>query len=247
MNGVQRIDGQDGVALAFSHCPGSGPTLVFLPGYMSDMQGTKVLALEDFARRTGRAALRLDYSGCGQSGGRFEDGSIRRWAADAIAVIEAVAPGPLILIGSSMGGWIMLHVALALGARVQAMVGIAAAPDFTRWGLSLSNADHGQLERHGYVSRESAYGPEPYRYWRALLDDAEGACLLDAEIAIDCPVRLLHGQQDADVPFGISLRLAERLRSQDVQTVLVKSGDHRLSTPEDLHLLFATIEGLLAP
>lgn len=243
---LKHIDRGDGVQLACSHVPGSGPTLVFLPGYMSDMQGTKGLALEAFATRTGRASLRLDYSGCGQSGGRFEDGSIRRWAGDALAVIAAVTPGPLILIGSSMGGWIMLHVALALGQRVQALVGIAAAPDFTRWGLQLDAGDIARLLESGSVSRASAYGPEPYLYCRALLEDAQGACVLDAEIGIDCPVRLLHGQLDADVPFDISLRLAARLRSADVQTILVKSGDHRLSSPADLDLLFHTLEGLLA-
>ncbi len=244
---VQQIDRGDGVSIACCLQPGDGPTLVFLPGYMSDMQGTKALALEAWAGRTGRASLRLDYSGCGQSGGRFEDGSIRRWAADAQAAIEAVAPGPLLLIGSSMGGWIMLHLALALGERVQALVGIAAAPDFTRWGLALDADEVERLAHSGFVSRASGYGPEPYRYCRALLEDAEGACLLDAEIAIDCPVRLLHGQLDADVPFDISVRLASRLRSADVQTILIKSGDHRLSMPDDLGLLFRTLEGLLAP
>jgi len=247
MTALQRIDRGDGVHLAFHHFPGSGPTLVFLPGYMSDMNGTKALALEAFARETGRASLRLDYSGCGQSEGRFEDGSISGWARDASAVVNAVTTGPVILIGSSMGGWIMLHLALALGSRVRALIGIAAAPDFTRWGLVLDAADHERLAHSGFITRESRYGPEPYCYSRTLIEDAETACLLEAEIPIDCPVRLLHGQQDEDVPFAVSLRLAERLRSRDVQTLLVKSGDHRLSTPQDLALLFQTLEGLLTP
>ena len=237
------FDRGDGVRLACVHHAGRGPTLVFLPGYMSDMQGTKALALEGYAKAMGRASLRLDYSGCGASEGCFEDGSIRRWALDVQAIVGAVSPGPLILVGSSMGGWVMLHVALALGDRVRALVGIAAAPDFTRWGLSLDAGDRESLAQNGFVTRGSAYGAEPYRYSKALIADAQRACLLDAEIPIDCPVRLLHGQQDADVPIAIALRLAARLRSPDVQKILVKSGDHRLSTQANLCLLFQTLEG----
>ncbi|MFQ3595117.1 MAG: alpha/beta hydrolase [Sphingomonadaceae bacterium] len=238
------LDRGDGVRLACVHTPGAGPTIVFLPGYMSDMEGTKALFLEDWAKTRGRAMLRLDYSGCGRSGGRFEDGSIRRWAEDARAVIAAVAPGPLLLVGSSMGGWIMLHLALALGTRVSGLVGIAAAPDFTRWGLALTGEDMALLASQGEVHRPSRYGEAPYRYCRALIADAETACLLDTTIPIDCPVRLLHGLADPDVPWEVSLKLAAALRSADVQTVLVKGGDHRLSSPDQLALLSRMIESL---
>lgn len=238
------LDRGDGVRLAHVLTPGRGPTVVFLPGYMSDMAGTKALHLEAWARASGRAFLRLDYSGCGASEGDFAQGTIRRWAADARALIEAAVQGPVVLVGSSMGGWIMLHLALALPGRVAALVGIAAAPDFVRWGLALSEAERAELARAGEIRRPSAYGPEPYRYSRALIGDGEGACLLDAPIRFDGPVRLLHGMKDADVPFAISLRLAEALTSTDVRVHLVKAGDHRLSTPADLALLTATLEAL---
>lgn len=238
------IDRGDGVRLAARHRPGAGPTLLFLPGYMSDMEGTKARHLWDWAGATGRSCLLLDYSGCGRSEGAFEAGTIRRWAADARAVADALAPGPLLPIGSSMGGWIMLHLALAIPARIVALVGIAAAPDFTRWGLPLDESDVEALAHRGFVERPSAYADSPYRYSKALLDDAEGACLLGAPIAVHAPVRLLHGMADPDVPWTISSRLAERLEAPDTRVILVKGGDHRLSTPADLALLTRTIEDL---
>jgi pimeloyl-ACP methyl ester carboxylesterase len=245
---LQTIDRGDGVRLAARHLAGRGPTLLFLPGYMSDMAGTKAEALYAWAGATGRACLLLDYSGCGRSEGRFEAGSIRRWAADSRAVAEALAPGPILPIGSSMGGWIMLHLALdwALSdpQRIHALIGIAAAPDFTRWGLTLSSEDRERLARDGFTTRPSAYAYSPYRYCRALIDDAETACLLDAPIPLSCPVRLLHGEADTDVPWAVSQRLMARLTSPDVRLTLVKGGDHRLSTPADLALLFQTVESL---
>ena len=242
---VQMIDRGDGVRLAARLQPGNGPTLMFLPGYMSDMTGTKAQFLIDWAARTGRQCLLLDYSGCGQSEGAFDDGSIRRWAADAKAVADAVAPGKLLPIGSSMGGWIMLHLALADPARIEALVGIAAAPDFTRWGLSLSAQDVEQLAHQGFTTRPSAYADSPYRYSRALIDDASGAILLDRPIPLDMPVRLLHGEADADVPWQVSQRLMAALTSVDVQLTLVKAGDHRLSAPAQLDLLLRTISDLV--
>jgi pimeloyl-ACP methyl ester carboxylesterase len=241
-----RLDRGDGVRLAFAHTQGRGPLLVFLPGYLSDMAGTKAMHLEAWAEASGRAFLRFDYSGCGASDGDFAAGSIRRWAADALAVIDHVAPGETVLpVGSSMGGWIMLHLALSLGPRLAGLVGIAAAPDFTRWGLALSAEDRAALEQHGFVIRPSSYGPEPYRYHAALLDDAAHACLLDDRIAVDAPVRLLHGTADAAVPWEVSLRLMRQLGSRDVRLTLVKDGDHRLSAPAELSLLTRTIEELL--
>ncbi|MFN7400586.1 MAG: alpha/beta hydrolase family protein [Sandaracinobacter sp.] len=240
----QMIDRGDGIRLAAEHVPGRGPTILFLPGYMSDMSGTKAQHLKRWARGAGRACLLLDYSGCGASEGDFDSGSIRRWAADARAAADALAPGPLLPVGSSMGGWIMLHLALADPARITALVGIAPAPDFTCWGLALSAEDVERLAHQGFTTRPSAYADSPYRYSRTLIDDAAGACLLDAPIPLNCPVRLLHGEDDPDVPWMVSQRLMAALRSTDVQLTLVKGGDHRLSSPADLALLERTLESL---
>ncbi len=236
-----------GIALAYRYQPGTGPLTVFLPGYMSDMTGAKAETLASWATTTGGAFLRLDYSGCGASGGDFLDGSISRWADDARAVIDHVAPGArIILVGSSMGGWIALRLGLAPGGRLAGLVGIAAAPDFTDWGLDITDADRALLDTQGWFTRPSGYEPQPYRYSRALIADAPAACVMAGPIAIDAPVRLLHGQCDDAVPWVLSTEIAERLRSDDVQVVLVKDGDHRLSRPADLALLTRTVEELIA-
>ena len=232
----------DGVVLAYEYRAGRGPTIVFLPGYMSDMQGTKALALEAWAQANGRAMLRLDYSGCGASGGRFEDATLDIWRDDACAVIDAVTEGPVLLVGSSMGGWLMLLIALALGDRVAALVGIAAAPDFTEWAYS--SAEQAEFAAGRSVIWPSVYGAPlvmTAAFWRSARALAGG----DTEIAIGCPVRLLHGQCDAEVPWELALRLAARLRSDDVQVTLVKDGDHRLSRPQDIALLIARVDELL--
>lgn len=234
---------RDGVPLAYRFDPGDGPAVVFLPGYMSDMAGTKAEAIAGWAERRGQACLRLDYSGCGASGGDVAAGTIGRWTADAAAVIAAVSDGPVVLIGSSMGAWIALRLALA--RPVAAVVTIAGAPDFTDWGLALDAADHARLAVDGFVERPSRYGA-PYRYHAALIADGARQRLLPGPIAVDCPVRLLHGQADADVPWRLSLDVAAALRSADVQVTLVKDGDHRLSRPADLALLAATLDGLPA-
>lgn len=234
-----------GADLAYCHRHGAGPLLVFLPGYMSDMTGAKAAAVDAWAAARGRACLRLDYSGCGASGGDFLAGSIGRWADDARAVIDHVAPGGrVVLIGSSMGGWIALRLGQALGERLAALVGIAAAPDFTDWGLAITAADREALASQGFFARPSGYDPAGYRYSRALLEDAPAQRVLGSAIAITAPVRLLHGQQDEAVPWRLSLDIAERLRSDDVQVTLVKDGDHRLSRDADLALLLATLDQL---
>lgn len=238
----------NGANLAYSHTPGAGPLLVFLPGYMSDMTGSKAEALADWAAANGRACLRLDYSGCGASSGEFLDGSISRWSDDALAVIDHVAPGsPVVLIGSSMGGWIALRLGTMLGTRLAGLIGIAAAPDFTRWGLALTPADHADLARQGWFARPSDYSEAGYRYSRALIDDAPAQLLLDAQIAIDAPVRLLHGQRDDAVPWQVALDITAQLRSDDVQVTLIKDGDHRLSRPADIARLLDLIEDLVSP
>lgn len=233
----------DGLRIAFAHLRGTGPTLVFLPGYMSDMQGTKALALEAWAAAQGRAMLRLDYSGCGASAGRFEDATLDRWRDDVLLAIERV-DGPVVLIGSSMGGWLMLLVARALGRRVKGLVGIAAAPDFTDWGFTRAEKD--LIQRDGRIDRPSEYG-DPMPTFASFWQSGEANRQLDAEIPITCPVRLLHGQCDADVPWELSLKLAAQLRSDDVQVTLVKDGDHRLSREQDIALLIATVDRLLEP
>jgi len=232
----------DGLRLAYNLRQGRGPTLVFLPGYASDMAGTKAVALDAWAERDGRAMLRFDYSGCGESEGRFEDGTLTVWRDDALALIDGLTEGPLVLIGSSMGGWIGLLVAEARPERVAAFVGIAAAPDFTDWGYSQD--EKMTLLAEGRVEQPSEYGA-PLVTTRAFWQSGEGLRMLHRDIAIDCPVRLLHGQRDADVPWHHSTHLAAKLRSADVQTILVKDGDHRLSRPQDLALLIATVSSIV--
>jgi pimeloyl-ACP methyl ester carboxylesterase len=232
-----------GDRLAFAHRAGRAPTIVFLPGYMSDMAGTKAVAIDGWCADTGRACLRLDYSGCGSSGGDVRAGTLDRWRDDVLDVIAAAVPeGPLLLVGSSMGGWLMLLVALAIPGRVSALVGIAAAPDFTDWGFD--DARKALFATGEDLVEPSQYSVEPYvttaSFWRS----GQANRLLGGTVGVDCPVRLLHGQRDPDVPWAIALRLAAALGSADVQTILVKDGDHRLSRPQDIALIIRTIEAL---
>lgn len=222
------------------------PGLVFLGGFMSDMSGTKAMALEAYARRAERDFLRFDYRGHGASSGRFEDGTVGLWAADAIAALDALTAGPQILVGSSMGGWIMLLVALARPARVAGLIGIAAAPDFTEdliWGRA-TPAQRAALARDGFVDRPSQYREEPYRITQRLIEEGRDHLLLGRPIPLSCPVRLIHGMADADVPWQTSLRLAEALQSDDVEVTLLKAAAHRLSEPADLARLERSIEAL---
>ena len=228
-------------ALAYQRREGAGPTLLFLPGYASDMEGTKALALDAWAADSGRAMLRFDYRGCGASEGAFEEGTLSAWRDDALAMVDALTDGPLVLIGSSMGGWIGLLLAEARPDRIAAFMGIAAAPDFTDWGFT--QAEKMTILEAGRLERPSAYG-DPVVTTRAFWQSGEAHRMLHREVAIDAPVRLLHGQRDSDVPWHHSTHLAGQIRSADVQTILVKDGDHRLSRPQDLQILIATIEGL---
>ena len=200
-----------------------------MPGYASDMEGTKALALDAFAEPRGLAMLRLDYSGTGSSAGRFEDGTLSAWLEEALAAIDQLTSGPLILIGSSMGGWLSLHLALLRSERVQALVGIAAAADFTNWGF----ADGVEAERAGLAPA----------FWQS----GQQLLLLDKEIAIDCPVRLLHGDQDNEVPLEIAFRTLRALRSADVQLTVLKGGGHRLSEPHEIEAILRTVTALLEP
>lgn len=232
----------DGRRIAFRKVDGAGPTLIFLPGYMSDMAGGKATAVFDWARANGRACLLLDYSGCGESGGDFANGTLSRWRDEVLAVAEAQTTGPVVLIGSSMGGWLMLLAGLALGPQLAGLVGIAAAPDFTDWGYG--EAQKATLAAGATVFEDNPYGPDATpthaRFWQ----DGEANRLLDDQIVLACPVRLLHGQADTDVPWEISLRLAAALRSDDVQVTLIKDGDHRLSREGDIALLLRILASL---
>ncbi|WP_025560408.1 alpha/beta hydrolase [Sphingomonas sp. UNC305MFCol5.2] len=229
--------------LAWRHTPGRGPTLVFLCGYASDMNGTKVLALEEWARRSGRAFLRFDYAGCGESEGAFEDQTLASWRDDALRVIDAVVEGPVVLAGSSMGGWVMLLVAKARPEMVKAMVGIAAAPDFTDWGYS--EAEKAAILRDGRIEQPNDYGDTPTVTTRGFWASGEANKVMTGPIGFDGPVRLLQGQRDKEVPWERALTLAELFRSDAVQTVLVKDGDHRLSREQDLALIIRAVEDVL--
>jgi len=229
----------DGLRLAYRHRPGSGPTIVFLPGYMSDMEGSKALALDAWAEREGRAMLRLDYSGCGASEGRFADGTLAIWRDDVLLLLRELTEGPLILVGSSMGGWLMLLVALAIPDRIAGLVGIAAAPDFTEWGFT--EADKAILRTEGRIEEPSAYSDDPHVTTLGFWESGQANWLLDSPIALTCPVRLLHGQADPDVPWTISIRLAEALAGDDIRVTLIKDGDHRLSREQDIALLLREV------
>ncbi|OHD03929.1 MAG: alpha/beta hydrolase [Sphingopyxis sp. RIFCSPHIGHO2_01_FULL_65_24] len=233
--------------LAYRHVAGAGPTIVFLPGYMSDMAGGKATALFDRAAAEGRACLLLDYAGCGLSSGLFAEQTLLDWRGDVLDLIDAKIEGPVIIVGSSMGGWLMLLTALALTARdgpgrVAGLVGIAAAPDFTDWGFTAE--EKAIILAEGQLREDTSYSDQPYVTTRGFWQSGEANRLLDAPIALACPVRLLHGQEDGDVPPEISLRLAAALTSDDVQVTLVKGGDHRLSRDTDIALLVDAVARL---
>jgi pimeloyl-ACP methyl ester carboxylesterase len=232
----------DGRRIAFRHGAGTGPALVFLPGYMSDMSGSKATALAGWAAAQGREWLLLDYSGCGESPGEFADGTLTRWCEEVTALVETYIEGPVILVGSSMGGWLMLLAAEALGDKVAALVGIASAPDFTDWGYS--DGQKAALADGKPVYEDNPYGPEPTPTYPAFWADGEAQHQLGSAIPFDGPVRLLHGQDDADVPPETSLRLAAALCSSDVQVTLVKGGDHRLSREQEIALLLRIVAAL---
>ncbi len=225
--------------IAYRRTAGRNPGLVFLGGFRSDMTGIKATALEAWAQREGRAFIRFDYQGHGASGGAWEQGSIGQWRDDALAVLDRLTEGPQILVGSSMGGWIALLVALARPHRVAGLLGIAPAPDFTERMIRprLGPDQLAALERDGRFIAPSAYDPAGYPITRHLLAEARAHLLLPGPIPITCPVRLLHGQRDPDIPWRTSLELADALAGEDVRVVLVKDGDHRLSRDADIALM----------
>ena len=240
---ISFLELDDGPRLAYRKREGRGPTLVFLPGYASDMEGTKAVALDAFAEKRGIAMLRFDYSGSGSSEGRFEEGTIERWTDEVTALLDRTTEGPVVLVGSSMGGWIALHVALRRPERVVALVGIAAAPDFTEWGYT--DGERVTLRRDGQLEQPNHYGPEPQLTTLGFWESGQEMCLLDSEIPIECPVRLIHGDSDEDVPLDLAFRLKDRLRSADVQVTVVKGGGHRLSAPHEIDLILRTAAALV--
>ena len=240
------LDTPQGRRIAHHLTPGAGPGVVFLGGFRSDMEGSKALHLEAWARRTGRAFLRFDYSGHGQSSGRFEDGAIGDWAEDAIAAIEALTESPQILVGSSMGGWIALLVARGRPGRVAGLVGIAAAPDFTAaMEAELTEADRRSLADLGGIEQASDYTPEPYIFTRRLFEDGRRNLILDAPLHLPFPVRLLQGTADTDVDVSVALRLLNHGTGPDIRLTLVKDADHRFSSPACLGLIEHSLEQVL--
>jgi pimeloyl-ACP methyl ester carboxylesterase len=238
----------DGATIAYHRHEGKTPGVMFLGGFMSDMTGLKATSLEDHCRARGRAFVRFDYLGHGQSSGAFADGTIGRWAQDAVCVLDELTDGPQLLVGSSMGGWIMLLAALARPDRVAGLVGIAAAPDFTEtliWHRMSADA-RAALQRDGVWHEPSRYSATPYAITRTLIEDGRKHLLLEQPIAVHCPVTLVHGMEDRDVPWQHAMLIAERLLSRHVAVTLVKDGDHRLSRPEDIARLCRIVDGMCA-
>ena len=238
------LDRGDGQRVAWRRVAGRGPTVVWLGGFMSDMAGTKAQALADWALAEGRAFLRFDYLGHGESSGDFRDGVISRWRADAIAAIEALTEGPLVLVGSSMGGWISCLVAAVMPERLHAMVLIAPAADFTEALMKpgLPPEALAAIERDGEWIRPSLYEPGGYPITRGLLEDGARWTILGAPVPIEVPVRILQGREDPDVPWLHALELANAIKGEDVVFTLIKDGDHRLSREQDIARLLATVE-----
>lgn len=232
-----------GSKLAYRLRPGGSPPLVFLPGYASDMEGTKAVALDALAGELGIAMLRFDYSGTGSSEGRFEDGTLGGWLDEALHLLDTLTEGQVIVAGSSMGGWIALLVAKHRPDRVAGLLGIAAAPDFTDWGFD--EEAKAEMRRSGRLEEPNPYGPEPYVTTLGFWESGEALRLLEGPIPVDCPVRLVHGDADGEVPVEIALRTMRQLRSADVQLTLVKGGGHRLSEPHEIEAILRAAASLM--
>lgn len=236
----------DGEKLAWRKVEGAGPTVVWLGGFKSDMTGTKAEALAEWAQARGRAYVRFDYLGHGASSGDFAAGTITRWRDDALTVLEELTAGDLVLVGSSMGGWIACLAAMAAPERIKGMVLIAPAPDFTEklMGPEIPPEGRAALAADGVWLRPSEYG-DPYPITRALLEDGARWSILGGEaIPIEAPVRILQGGDDPDVPWRHALELANTLKGDDVVFTLIRDGDHRLSRPQDIARLIAAVDEL---
>lgn len=237
------FDPGDGRRLAYRLRPATakvkGPTLVFLAGYASDMEGTKATEIDGFAAAAGLAFLRFDYSGTGASGGEFEEGTLDRWLDEVVTAIDMLVEGPVLLIGSSMGGWLALHAALKRPDRVKGLVGIAAAPDFTDWGFTPEERE--SLVATARTEKANADGGEPLVTHARFVASGTALRLLHSPIAIACPVRLIQGDKDEAVPVGVAFKLLESIHSGDVQLTIIKWGDHRLSKPHEIEAILRTI------
>jgi pimeloyl-ACP methyl ester carboxylesterase len=236
-----------GRRLAYNRTAGTGPGIVFLGGFKSDMEGTKARFLHDWATAQGRAFLRFDYSGHGRSSGEFEAGCIGDWAADATAAITALTDGPQVLVGSSMGGWIALLLARAMPDRVAGLVGIAAAPDFTviTWNSELGPAQRRQVLTTGRTELPSGYADAPYVFTRHLFEDGARNLVLTAPLDLPFPVRFLQGTADVDVLPHVAVNLMNHVTGPDIRLTLVKGADHRFSTPGNLALIAASVADVL--
>ena len=232
-----------GNRLAYRLRDGNSPTILFLPGYASDMEGTKALAIDVFAEAKGVAMCRFDYSGTGSSDGAFEDGTLGGWLDESLHVLDMLIEGPVILVGSSMGGWLALLIAKHRPERVAALVGIAAAPDFTDWGYS--DSEKLQLRDGARLERANPYGPEAQLTTLAFWQSGQALRLLHEPIPVDCPVRLVHGDGDSDVPLEVALRTVEKLRSADVQLTVIKGSGHRLSQDHEIEAILRTLNAVL--
>lgn len=252
MAGTSFFD-HDGVKIAYRRVAGSAPGLVWLGGYRSDMLGTKAETLSDWAIANGRAFLRHDYSGHGESGGAFADGTISKWLGESLAAFRSLTEGPQVLVGSSMGAWIALRLVQELrkageGARVAGIVLLAPAPDFTAELIepALTAKQRRQLADMGYFEEKSEYSPEPNIYTKALIEDGRRNLVMTGPIDTHCPVHILQGMADPDVPHEHALKLVSMLPADDMTLSLIPDGDHRLSRPQDLELLIRSVEGLMA-
>lgn len=247
MTSALKTMGPNGHQLAYHKTDGENPGVLFLGGFMSDMTGSKATTIEDHGKKTGHAAVRFDYSGHGISEGKFADGTIGAWAADALHIFDTLTEGPQILVGSSMGGWIASLIARTRPERIAGFIGIAAAPDFTErlWAHELEDEHRQAIMRDGRVEIFSEYGPDPYVFTKALFDDGREQSVFNAPLKIDAPVRLIHGTSDPDVPWEEAIKLAQHMKasgSTDVEAILVPGGDHRLSTDLDLARLTRIID-----
>ena len=248
---LQWLERPDGPRLAYHALPTRAaglPTIMFCGGFLSNMTGGKATYLQQACSGRGQGCIRFDYRGHGQSAGRFVDATIGQWRDDALAILDRATAGPVLLVGSSMGGWIAVLAALARPQRIAGLVTVAAAPDMTETLLpaQLTEAQRATLADGGVVEVPSRYDDGPYPIAGAMLEEGRHHLVLDRPIPIDCPARLIHGMADPDVPWGLSLRLAEALRSRDVRLILVKDGEHRMSREADLALLGATVAELSA-
>ncbi|XP_037381472.1 palmitoyl-protein thioesterase ABHD10, mitochondrial [Talpa occidentalis] len=233
-------------SLAYKRLKGKSPGIIFIPGYLSNMNGTKALAIEDFCRSLGHAYIRFDYSGVGSSDGNLQESTVGKWRKDVLSVIDDIAVGPQILVGSSLGGWLMLHAAIARPEKVVALIGVATAADglvtqFKQLPVEMKK----DIEMKGTWTVPTKYSEEDYQIPYSFITEAEHHCLLHSPIPVNCPIRLLHGMKDDIIPWHTSMQVANQVMSRDVDVILRKHGDHRMKEKGDIHLLLCTIDDLI--